>query len=361
MTQRFITVAKELSNTHNLVILRCGQASGNTTFTASSEFKKFVDECGYFSEVIDDPGISSYNEIKTKKYKMNVEREYEKLDLSNVDCVIYDDSRNLASEKHLTDICRRHKIPTIANTHGNTSYKTTLKNLCKHGRDHFDKMFLFGRDDFARVGLNDSRFLLGGIPSNDVLKNYTNKDPKHILVVVCYALANQATFNVESGPIRFYNNGVMNSMRLHELQKKYDLPVLFKLKNRLNENMMNTVKIFSRAIPQGLKSKIVIDVDDENKMISESVCVLTYGSTMAFKSIQLDIPTIIFKELGFVGNFQSYPNTMKLDEFTIDKLDRVSDEERVEFLKRTIEGGHNFTSTDSYVESTYKVIKEKNV
>ena len=86
----------------------------------------------------------------------------------------------------------------------------------------------------------------------------------------------------------------------------------------------------------------------------------SYGSTMCFKPIQAAIPTIIFAQLGDVGNFDDYYAKVKMGEDYFDFIlnPQKYESERIDFLKRTVTGGVECNASDLYAGAIYKVIRE---
>ena len=88
-------------------------------------------------------------------------------------------------------------------------------------------------------------------------------------------------------------------------------------------------------------------------MISDSFIVISAPSTLAFKSVQKGIPTVLLNGYGRVGSFYDFKGVTDLDTQKIfDEIERQYDFGRDdEFIKNTIEGGIDYTSTEKYIIS----------
>ena len=149
-------------------------------------------------------------------------------------------------------------------------------------------------------------------------------------------------------------------MKLLELQDKLKKPVTFKIKHRFGHSFANDVSILENNIPEGLKYNIVVQIENDTKLIKNAACVLSYGSTMCFKPIQAGIPTIIFTQLGDVGNFEDYYAKVNMGD---DYFDFILNEEkyesaRIDFLEKTVTGGVQCNASQIYADTVYGVIDE---
>ena len=94
-----------------------------------------------------------------------------------------------------------------------------------------------------------------------------------------------------------------------------------------------------------------MDVDDDNKLISDSFIVFSAPSVMAFKPIQKGIPTILLNGYGQTGLFYDYMGLVDLDtQIIFDEVQRqYTNGKEKEFVLNTIKGGIDFSSTEKYV------------
>ena len=111
-------------------------------------------------------------------------------------------------------------------------------------------------------------------------------------------------------------------------------------------------------LPKDLDYEIIMDTDDDNKLVSDSFIVISAPSVLAFKPIQKGIPTILLKDYGQTGQFYDFKGLIELDTQTIfDEIERQCDEGREEdFIKHTIECGIDFNSTEKYINCVRKFL-----
>ena len=141
---------------------------------------------------------------------------------------------------------------------------------------------------------------------------------------------------------------------LVELQREFDKKVVFKIKTRHNNpSPQDDINFMRSIIPKDLDYEILMDVEDDNLLMSNAFFVISPASTLTFKSIQQGIPTILIKEAGVLGHFWDYRGLVDLDTQQIfDEIERQYDEgKQEEFIKDTIEGGIDFTSTEKYINN----------
>ena len=95
--------------------------------------------------------------------------------------------------------------------------------------------------------------------------------------------------------------------------------------------MQKNKQYLNSILPKSLDYSIVYDVEDDNKLIAQSVEVYSAPSTLALKPIQLGIPTTLIPGTGQTGIFYDY-------------------ETNKNFIEDTLEGGKDFNSTQYYME-----------
>ena len=166
-------------------------------------------------------------------------------------------------------------------------------------------------------------------------------------------------------------------MRLQKLWETYKLPVVFKVKppprvittyekgseiRALQDLLAVVMQKYPGTLDPMMEIVITEDDFDEDWLLLNSKCVISYGSTMCFKAIQADIPTVIARELGNVANFENYHGTLALSDDYFEVLDNWEEkkQDRVSFLENTLRGSLDFNSTELYVNSVYGVINEWN-
>ena len=139
------------------------------------------------------------------------------------------------------------------------------------------------------------------------------------------------------------------------------LPIIFKLKSRQdegiggykrNENYLNFI------LPDKLDYKILCDYEDIDTLVSESKIVISAPSTLAYKPIQLGIPTILIKNSGQLGNFGEFRGLVELDKEKVkNKIDEMIENPKdVDFIENTVEGGLDFKSTEVFIKEVRRYI-----
>lgn len=264
---------------------------------------------------------------------------YDYCDSLKYDLIISDDNR-LSPKTTLDKLYKSKKCQMLACTHGNGDNPYLIEGYKKV----FDKCFVFGEKE------KQSDYCIPvGIPSNDELINYKNSEKKHILIIVNFLANRSSPFKVNFG------ENLFTKIDLLSLQKEYNLPVVIKLKSRADENgFKHNVKYLKEALPDTLNYRILVDVKNDNQLISESKIVISAPSTFAFKPIQLGIPTVLIDGSGQVSNFYDYDGLFDINndfksylrEYTLKK----------DFIQKTITGGLAFNSTPLMVNEIKKFL-----
>ena len=262
---------------------------------------------------------------------------YNHCDVSKYDLIISDDNR-VTTKTNLHKIYSNKKGPLIACSHGNGSKGIHEDDYMKMGfKKSFDICFSFGKKENVHSYIIDA-----GIPSNDVLQSYKDLPKKHILIIINFLGNRPSPFTVN------FDESLFNSLYLEKLQYLYrkKLPIVLKLKSRADEGTFtNNVKylkdIFNKI---NVDYKIVVDVEDDNKLIAESAYVISAPSTLALKPIQLGTPTVLIKNSGALGVFDDYDGIFDKGEDFRSYLKNYS--KKVNFIKNTITGGLDFNSTE---------------
>ena len=287
------------------------------------------------------------------------------INLSQFDGVIHDDCRDRSGLDELYEQAKLNGIPMLGNQHGGNDFKPNTYPVT--GIDsNFDKMFMFGQNeiDYFKDYADGSRYLLGGIPSNDKLKDY-DRSNEHILVITQFLGNNPKSYYKGYE----FNERFVDRIGLKEIQEKYDRPVLVKVKSRghdapsYNTDINYVNNLLSKSEISG---EVIFDVEDDNKLISDSVCVVGAGSTLMYKPIQKGIPTVIIKGAGESDFFGSFGGLLELDwglrtEIGTNKLiDELEKQEKLgrdpNYLNYIIHGSYDYTSTEKYVEAVKELI-----
>ena len=136
-----------------------------------------------------------------------------------------------------------------------------------------------------------------------------------------------------------FGQEVFDSLNLLELQQKHNKPLILKLKSRPDANIEKDITYLNSILPEELDFKVLMDVEDDNLLIAQSVEVISAPSTLALKSIQLEIPTTLIPETGQTGIFYDY-------------------ETNKDFIEDTLEGGKDFNSTQCFLNYIERCINE---
>ena len=360
--ERTFPAVLKMSDTHDIIVICAGQVSKNTTYEAN-RFVDYLEKHSHnISQVIHSPAIRNPGELYKSTWRALCTNIFKKkIPFRETDLVILDDSRDKVGLSDLYRLCKKHGVPVVANTHGNTSEKSWQPVLLQGYKKFFDKLAVFGpkeRENLLSLTKEDF-FLMGGIPDNDHVKDLVVEN-EVILVIVNFIdpAHKQPGWYI-------YDKKTLDRMNLVSLQKLLKKPVVFKVKHRFGHNIAKEISILERSVPKGLSYNIISRAESDTKLIQNAACVLSYGSTMCFKPIQAKIPTVIFEQLGNVGNFDDYYGTVKMGEDYFDFIlnPEKYESQRVEFLNKTISGGVKCESGDVYASLLYGVIdvwKKKN-
>lgn len=295
----------------------------------------------HIRNIIIGPGVSYHGDVIKQDLSSF-------LDITRYKLVLYDDNRSM-HEYNLPQLYQKfksHNILVIGNSHGNEEFTNN-----KYAFDiSIDKVFTFGYKEKYILTNNfdyrDSDILEGGIPQNDELGKYKN-NPKHILVITNFLGNRNSIF-----PINFDKNFVIKSGLL-ELSKVTNLPIVVKHKARLDKiDYINDVAYIKNL----LDCDVVTNCEDINQLIADSAYVVSALSTLAFKPIQLGIPTVVINGTGQIGNYYDYNGLVNLDyEQIYNSLNQQKEfGKQNNFIMFTIQGGLDFTSTKFYIDAIKK-------
>jgi hypothetical protein len=281
---------------------------------------------------------------KYLKYFSNIVPSINDIDYSKYDLILCDDDR---ARNGVEKIYKNKQCLMVGCSHGNRDLNPNSWHAVKHHKVAFDKCFVFGKKETLPYAL------LGGIPSNDNLKSYLNEDKKHILVI-CNILGNHPARNEFK---LCFDKHLFNNLGLLKLQQKYNKKIIIKLKSRSNESYKRNITYLKEILPKNLNYEILIDIEDDNKLISQSFIVISSPSTLAFKPIQLQIPTAIIKDSGANGLFYDFKGFVELGEKNILNTlkDQLKNPDKM-FIKNTIEGGSDFTSKKVFLKNLKTVM-----
>ena len=297
--ERIYPIISELSKYYNLDLMKLYQMNQSYRWPGDIDLRN----------QFDNEYLQYFDNVYT-----NINTNYDKYDL-----IITDDNRQFNG---LSEIYQRKKCLVLACSHGVTEHNYETKNVGKS----YDKCFVFGRKE-----VKHDHQIPAGIPANDILKTYSNTEKKHILVIISY-LGHEGQISTGNGTFfKLFDKQVFDSIDLLSLQQQSGYPVVIKLKSRIGLNMQKNKQYLNSILPKSLDYSIVYDVEDDNKLIAQSVEVYSAPSTLALKPIQLGIPTTLIPGTGQTGIFYDY-------------------ETNKNFIRDTLEGGKDFNSTQYYME-----------
>ena len=253
----------------------------------------------------------------------------------------------------LYDWLSKQDIKVIACPHGNRRYKGY--RIHKRFKRHYDYSFVFGKKEqrqLAKINKESSKNLIrGGIPSNDALKNYSRKN-KYILVIPNITDPEQI-----HGPIKgfkAFTRKVFDKLKLVKLSDKYNCPIIIKEKNKLYHNSS-----FLRKSMKGYPVEFMLDCADDNQLIADACCVISAPSTMAFKPIQMGIPTVLLHGHGMTGNFYDFIGLVDSDCDNVHKCIKRQKGKQESFIKNTLDGGLEFNASEIYMSRIVDLLKER--
>ena len=288
-------------------------------------------------------------EVFDKEYKTYFQNQYNKLNdipFEKYNLILTDDCR---LQSGMGEVYQRRKCLMIGNSHGNNRINYPIINYKKC----FDGCFVFGEKEVTHDYL-----IPGGIPSNDKLKDYKNTKKEHILLITNF-LGNKPTY---TDPWGFHflpmDNYFFSRLKLLDLQKKYNKPLIIKIKSREDGNYREDINYIKSLLPEELKYKIVVDIEDDNLLIAQSEVVIGHPSTMMLKPLQLGIPTVMFKNYGY-GDEGSciYKGYEGLIDFDFNQMVEILNlKPEPQFIKETILGGIGFNSKDYYIHYINQII-----
>lgn len=328
--ERIYPIIPGLAKNYNLDLIKLYQMDPSWKWPGSDDLRKYFDKdyLHYFDKV--------YN---------NIDIDYSKYDL-----IITDDNRQYNG---LEEIYNRRKCLVLACSHGNSEHRYET-----HGINvSFDGCFVFGNKE-----VNEDYHIPAGIPANDKLQRYKSIDKQHILVIINYlGNAGKISYKLANAYkpttyFKLFDREVFDNIDLLHLQKKYNKPVVIKMKSRsqTDTNIKKDTDYLASILPKDLDYTVLYDVEDDNKMIAESEIVIGAPSTLSLKPIQLGIPTALILGSGQTGLFYDYCGLVEAN--TAD-IHRVFDKEPdYRFIKETLQGGLSFNSTEYYLDYIKQIL-----
>jgi len=272
------------------------------------------------------------------------------IDFKKYDLIIFDD--NLCKVARGTPAIYRwakhFDIPVVACPHGNREYDGYIHRQIGWA---YDYSFVFGPKDCREWGASDKIFP-GGVPSNDDLSSY-DLNQKHILVIPNYTRKKDQK---ETGYLFFHEERFVESGVL-ELSEKTGCKIIVKEKSRFPKSRQ--CDSLRKALSKYPNVECIYDVDDDNQLIADSKYVVSAPSTLAFKSIQLGIPTAVLDGYGMIGSLKGFQGLVPLDSTKI--ANTLQDQEEsgrdLSFIRDTLSGGEDFNATETYMTTIARLLK----
>ena len=287
-----------------------------------------------------------------KDFFNTITEDRNRLDYKSYDLIISDDNRHSTKTK-LWEIYDNRKSNMIGCYHGAGERWNNKQFFEKTQGKVYDYTFVMGQDDCKK-----NYCIPIGIPSNDNLNNM-RMNPKHILLIVNFLGNITSVIGNQPFPVTF-DKKLVNNIDLVELQKIHKLPFIIKLKSRDGEgkNQIKNNSDYIKSIMPDVDYNIVVDTNDLDNLIVDSKLIISAPSTLAYKPIQLGIPTILIEGSGQIGNFGMFKGLVKNDKEKIkDKINNMLDDSKDEvFIDTVIEGGSKFESTDVFMKRVEELI-----
>ena len=143
-----------------------------------------------------------------------------------------------------------------------------------------------------------------------------------------------------------------------DLSKKYDKKIIIKEKSRLKGDS----KSHYLYLEEKYKNiEVILDCEDDNKLIAKAMFSISAPSTLCFKLIQLGVPTLILKNYGMTGNFEDYDGLIDINNSNVNiEIEKQINKGRDgAFIRNILEGGIDFSSTRIYVDNIKKIIRNE--
>tara|TARA_Y100000310_G_scaffold345619_1_gene467381 strand:+ start:577 stop:1704 length:1128 start_codon:yes stop_codon:yes gene_type:complete len=358
--EKVFPVIPELVKTFDVDVFNMYQMSSETPWVGTIDPRKKLYElwsriCG---NVFNGPTFVLDTDTNAGVYGKFVQKINSVLGDIHYDLILVDNNITIKGG-HVNEIYKYFKsrgIKVIACPHANREYRG-YKVLKRIG-GHYDYSFVFGQKEkdqlpksMSKYAKHKDRLLLGGIPSNDALNKY-KLCKKYILVI-----PNITDYAHKGGQTRAipFTKKTFEKLDLERLASKYECDIVIKEKNRL----FFQTSVFQEAMKPYKNVHFVMDCKDDNQLISDAICVVGSPGTLMFKSIQLGIPTVLLKKHGQIGNFYDYQGFIEEDyKMMVKEFDRQKKEgKEKKFIKNTLTGGIDFSSTQKYVDHISNFLK----
>jgi len=289
------------------------------------------------------------------EYFSHIYQNRKQIDYSIYDAIILDDCRDKGEEipyKLIYKEAKKYNTIVFGNQHGNRDFNKKQWEI-DHVNQVFDYCFIFGEyvKKLIMEHTDKDVYIPAGIPSNDILNNY-DRTNEYILVITNFLANERKVFPTSFG------DQFVKDIKLKQLQDKYNIPVIVKIKNRDRHfaignpyqkdiNFVNSVLSNNR-----ITGNVIRDVDDDNLMIANAHSVIGISSTLCFKPIQLGIPTIVLEGGNYKGAFGIYKHYYSGDHPPCDKMieSQLKLGRDEEYIDQALTGGKDYSSIDTYIK-----------
>ena len=356
--EKMYPIIPKLSEKYNIHVLNMYQMSDKTPWVNKDDpreyFYNMCDKyCSYAihgPKYVHDSGIDSGSNYQfVKNIDKYLQRDY-------YDLVIWDNNITIKGGEWngLYRWFNNQGIVNIGCPHGNREIKSY--RIHKRIDRLYDYSFVFGeKEKKALEGISKgklkNKLFTGGIPANDKLKEY-NRGNKYILIIPNFT--DPSLVDGQTASFSIFTKKLFEELKIDELSKKYGCDIIIKEKLKL----YYPTDFLKRSLKSYKNVHCIDYCEDDNKLVADATCVISSPSTLAFKSIQMGIPTVLLSGHGMKGNFSGYKwfvdnDPIKLREF-IEKQNNIGRD--IDFINNTLEGGLNFNSVDVYIDRINKII-----
>lgn len=361
--EKVYPVFKRLAEKHHIDVLNLYQMSQNTEWSQGIDLRQsFYKEMSHKKcRLFHGPGIRKGKEsdadetsIKYTKYFDHIEKtlEYDSYDFCIIDNNI---TTKGGQENQLYIWLNKHKIPVISCPHGNRDFNK-YRITDRIGRI-YDYSFLFGRKERKKIIFTESaanksdRLFIGGIPSNDELSQCQRKN-KYILIIPNYTDSHDIKGQVSG--FKVFNKKLFDDLGILDLAQEFNCGIVIKEKHKIF-HYRSEFKESMSSYPVNF----VLDSDNDNQLVANAKVVISAPSTMSFKSIQLGIPTAVLSGHGMIGNFYDFDGLVSPSKKAIRKTieNQIDSGRNHGFIERTLSGGLDFKSTQSYLNVLERFLK----
>jgi hypothetical protein len=361
--EKIFPIIPELCKNHKVDVLNIGQMSNKTGWGGDIDVRQ------NFYKMCDNLNITSIHAPKFMENKNEMAVEYNKffeciediLKKNYYHIVIMDNNvtQKGVGLSNLYKWLNSQNIPVIGSPHGNKEFKG--QRVLKKIGNVFDYSFVFGEKEKNKIIKYEGKYrqysdrlIPSGIPSNDALKNY-KRNNKYILIIPNFTT--KQPHGSMTGQFSVFTKDVFYKMNILGLSQKMGMPIVVKEKVKMfyrDNSLLNDLSISKEV-------SFVRECEDDNELICNAAYVISAPSTMAFKSIQCGIPTVLLKGHGMIGNFYDYPGMINENEKEMnDSFSFQNNNGRFcDFIKNTLEGGIDYTSTKIYVDYINDIINRK--